>query len=475
MTGFMSCEDYDGFSTPHNLTAEEIAELRRQDSIREAQLTGINANLILKYTVNITTSKTLYDGTSLAIGIDSIANLFNITPEQLLAGIAGESGAPEIKPFAIEGSTREDNGTSSTTNSPWGHWWDANGDVTTWGTTAMCFAEFNTETGSFYVGQYPGRLTDGQTIKIIECLRYNGKRVAVQITINAKAAAEVTATIVRTQDLSLDVIAKSSYEQDSLEFNLTQALSDLGVASLADVKLVGVNADGSIAQEYTGDPSLKSFWYDMDGFVGSWGDNASVYATYGFFAENRIGIGQFPGHLEAGKSLTIQYGFIANNKIVMLKVKINVLGYQDPETQPEGDPKHTTQNIELTKAYSNNYSNVKVDVKDYLRDAFKKTTYQIHKAILSGELKLYQGEITETAPTYTADVPGYWLKADGSAGGWSESLVWCSLGHSETALHLYGGNHPDNAQAGDVVTTKYIAVYNGGSVTFNITFTLTNP
>lgn len=105
-----------------------------------------------------------------------------------------------------------------------------------------------------------------------------------------------------------------------------------------------------------------------------------------------------------------------------------------------------------------------------MREAFKKTTYQIHKAIASGELKLYQGEVSEEDPDYTADTPGFWLKADGTAGEWAEGVVWCSIGHSETELYLYGGNHADNAVAGDTVTTKLIAVYNGGSVTFNITF-----
>lgn len=471
MTGFISCSDNMDFSSLHNLTDAERAELARQDSIREAQLTGVNAHLALKYTANITISKSSYDGAQVAISMDSIAQVFGITVEQLAAGIAGEPGAPEIKGFAIQGSTHEDVGTATNTNSPWGHWWDTNGDITTWGETAMTFAEFDPETGVFFVGQYPGHLTDGQTIKIIEALKYNDKRVAVIITVNAKAAGEITASVVRTQELNIDVVAKSNYDADSLEFNLTQALSDLGISSLNDAKYIAVNSDGSYAQEATAPPS--GFWYDMDGFAGTWGDDASVYTSYGDFADNKIGIGQYPGHLKGGDKITINYGFLANNKIVMLKININVEAYQDPETQPTGDPKAVNETVVLSKAYTNDYATIKFDVKDILRDAFKKTTFQIHQAIMSGELKLYQGEVTETAPTYTADVPGYWLNSAGAAGGWAEGLVWCSLGHSETELYLYGGNHPDNGVAGSSVVTKLIATYNGGSVTFNITFNVT--
>jgi len=469
IAGFLSCKDNEDFSNPHNLTAEEIAEIARQDSIEKAQKESINANLILEYTVEITTSKSLYDGPTLPIEIDKIATLFGISEAQVLAGIAGESGAPEVKGFAIEGSTHADNGTASTTNAPWGHWWDAKGDVTSWGETAMTFCEFDTETGQFIVGQYPGNLVDGDTIKVIECLKYNELRVAVVITVLAVPPGQLTATVVRTQDLTIAVTPRSSYDPDPLQFNLDQALSDLGVGSMDEVSFVGVNEDGSYNQEtVTG----NGFWYDFNGFVGVWGDNASIYTNYGDFEANQISIGQYPDHLAPDQTINIKYGLLANKKIVMLNIAVNVVGYQDPETPPAGDPEALAIDIVLSKPYTNDYASVTEDVKEIMRNAFKMTTYQIHQAIGTGALKLYQGAVSETDPAYTADVPGYWLKADGTAGGWAESLVWTSIGHSETELYLYGGNHPDNAVAGNSVVTKLIATCNGGSVTFNITFNI---
>lgn len=473
VAGLMGCGDNVDFSKEHILTDAEIKEMARQDSIKEAQKNNINANLVLEYTIDINISKTLYDGTSLEIDLDKIAKLFGITKEELLKGIAEESGAPEVKGFAIEGTTHADNAKASTTNSPWGHWWDATGNVTTWGTSAMIFCEFDTEKGIFNIGQYPAHLTDGQTLKVIECLKYNEKRAAVVINVNAKAPGKLTAPIVGTQELKIDVLAKTVYDADSLQFDLEKAKSDLGVTTLTDAKWVGINEDGSFAQEYTAE--APGFWYDLKGFVGSWGENASVYTSYGVFKENRIGIGQYPGNLKAGQTLTIQYGILANNKIEMLKITINVKEYQDPETAPTGDPKSVEKTIEFSKVYTSDYAAIQVDIKELLRDAFKKTTYQIHKAIVSGELKLYQGAVSDTDPKYTADVPGYWLKADGTVGEWAESVIWCSIGHSETELYLYGGNHKDNGVGGTTVTTKLIAKYNGVTVTFNITFNVTKP
>lgn len=471
--GLVSCGDNIDFSKEHVLTAEEIAEMKRQDSVAKAEKERINANLVLNYTVDINISKTAYAGAMLAIETERIAELFEITKEQLLAGIAGEAGAPEIKGFAIEWTTRADVGSASNTNAPWGHWWDINGNVTTWGADAMVFAEFNPETGEFHVGQYPGHLTDGDTIKFIECLKYNEKRVAVVITVLAHAPGQITAQVVNTQNLTINITPKADYSQDSLEFDHAKTLSDLGVASMSGVKFLGVNKDGSYSLETT---TKNGFWYDKEGFVGSWGDNASVFVTYGDgMLPNKIGIGQMPNKLAEGESYTIKYGFLANNKIEMLQIKVNVVGYVDPETPPTGTPTTLTRDINLSKPYSNDYASIKVDLKDIMRDAFKMTTHQIHKAIASGNLKVYLNNVPDPIvdPTYTADVPGYWIKADGTPGSWGESVVWCSIGHNDTSLYLFGGNHPDNAVAGNKVTTKMIILCNGGQVILNITFELT--
>jgi len=472
--GIASCGDNTDFWGKHELTQDEIDEIARQDSIREAQKNSINADLKLEYSIDITISKTVYDGAPVTVDLDKIAGLFGITKQQLLDGIAGVSGAPEVKGFAINGTTHADIGSATNTNAPWGHWWNKDGDVTVWGADAMVFAEFDTDAGIFNVGQYPGHLADGQIVKFIECLKYNEKRVAVIVTVNAKAPGQITASVVNTQKLNITMTPSSSYDQDSLKFNLAQTLSDLGISSMEGIKFVGINADGSYTEETT---TGSGFWFDVNGFVVPWGDNSVVYTTYGpddnDFGEEYIGIGQMPDVLQAGQTVVFKYGFLANNKIEMFEITVKVVAYEDPETPPEVDPETIDKDIELTKPWSDDYASVSVDVKDVLRNAFKMTTYQIHKAIGSGDLKVYLNEITNDDPSYTADVPGYWMDAGGNACGWADGVIWCSIGHDNTDLFLYGGNHPDNATPDEVVKTKMIVVCNGGQVNFNITFNIT--
>ncbi|MBM6781927.1 DUF4859 domain-containing protein [Bacteroides mediterraneensis] len=470
--GVTSCGDNEDVSREHVLTDAEIAEMARQDSIEEAQRNQINADLILEYTADITLSTVAYDGAQVTVETDKIAELFGISEEDLLAGIALESGAPEITGFAIEGSTHADNMTASNSNSTWGHWFDAKGDVVAWGTSAMVCCEFNTEDKFFNVMQYPGHLTDGQTVKVIEGLKYGEKRVAVVITVNAHGAAAITAPVVSTQKLSIDVNPASTYDLNNVEFNADQVKADLGISSMDDVeKFVAVKSDGSYAQE--SDAGTNGFWFDVDGYASGYSDNSRIYTSYGGdeWVENEIGIGQYPGKTAVGDSYTFNYGFLANNKIVMMEITVNVVAYNDPETAPEGTPEEKTIDVTLTKNYTTDYANVQYDIRDVLRQAFKMTTYQIHSARVSKELKIYCKEESSEDPEYTADVPGYWLGEDGSAVKFAEGIGWVSLGTSETELYLYGGNHPENVSptAGATVKTTYIITCNGGKVTVNLT------
>lgn len=470
--GIISCDDNTDVCKEHILTQDEIDEMARQDSIQNEQMNKINADLVLEYQVDITISQVAYDGGSVTVEMDKIAELFEISEEDLLAGIALEDGAPEIQGFAIEGSTHADNMTASNSNATWGHWFDADGNVVAWGDNAMVCCEYNTEDRFFNIMQYPKHLTDGQKVKVIEGLKYGEKRAAVVITIIAHDAEEISAPIVSTQKISIDVNPASTYDMNNVKFDADQLMVDLGISSMDDVKYVGVKSDGSYVQE--SDAGTNGFWYDKDGFASGFSDDARVYTSYGGddWVVDEIGIGQNPGKMTEGDRVTVKYGMLANNKIVMIEITVNVVSYDDPETAPSGDPITSELTVSLSKDYDNTYSSVNFDIKDILREAFKMTTYQIHRARVSGDLKIYCGEETSEEVSYTADVPGYWLDQNGASAKYADGLCWVSLGTSETELYLYGGNHPENVDPsyGTTVTTKYIITCNGGKVIVNLSF-----
>lgn len=477
---FTSCGDNEGFSNPHNLTDEEIAEMDRQQHVKDSLKNVINADLILEYNVEITISSNSYDGALCPVECDKIAEKFGISKESLLAALGAEEGTPaDITGFAIQGTTHADVSGMSNTNALWGHWWDANGDVTTWGESAVVFAEFDPVEEAFNVGQYPGHLTDGQTVKFIEGLRCQDVRVAVVVNVTAIERGEVQASVVGQQELTLETAPNDTYETVEVPgFDAAKTLSDLGVNSFSEVSWIAVNSDGSYAQEYSAD--APGFWYDHQGFVGAWGDEASVFTHFDEETQTVL-IGQMPEQMPEGSEVTVQFGAMANNKIEMLDIHVKIVAYQDPETVPEGTPQSITKDIELTKVYDNEWGETEhFDVKEELRQAFKMTTYQIFKAIKDGSLKMWVKSVGNNAdengdPKYTGEGAGYWLDGNGDAVEFGEtSVAYIFLSSSETELYFVGGNHPDNCEpTGKTIATTYIIECNGVTATYNIKFSIT--
>ena len=479
---FSSCGDNEDFWGPHTLTDDEIAEQERQEEIKRQQRERIDADLILEYSVEFYLSSNAYDGGPVEIDMDKIASELGVDKDALGAALNGEGGL-DVAGFAIEGSTHADNMTSSNSGAYWGHWWDKDGNVKNWGDEAMVFAEFNydaeTGKGIFNVGQYPGHLVADQQVKFIEALKYQDKRVAIVITAIGRERGEVQATIVASNTLTLETAPNDTYATVAVEgFDADAALAALGAGSWDDVAWVATNADGSYAQEYSAD--APGFWYDKEGFSGAWGDNASVFAT---FQEGQILIGQMPGQMTAGSTVTINFSAMYDNKIVENIVTVVIAAYEDPETAPEGEPASIEKELTLTKPYDADWGATdEIDVKEELRQCFKMTTYQIFSALKSGEMNLWVGEVGADAnedgtAAYTADAPGYWLGSEGQRVAWGdEAIAYLNLGISEESLAFYSGNHPENCNpAGQTIKTKVILEKDGITATYNVTIDITAP
>lgn len=467
--GLTSCGDNEDFWGLHNLTADELAEMARQDSIAAARKAMINADLVLRYDAEITMSSTSYDGTTVDIDMQQIADLFGLDMQTMCDNLDNSTG--DVTPFIIESSTHADNMSGSTSGTYWGSWFDVNGDVCSWGSSAYVFAEFNGETHQMSLGQYPGNLTAGQQFTIICALKYKDKRAAVVFNITAKAKEEVNATVVGTQDINVELLANDNgdYTANPFKFDAAKAMKDIGVSSLSDATLVAAK-EGGYETEMNAD---YGFWMGKDGYIGSWGETtASAWLSYGMegLDADAIGVCLMPGATAAGDTYQLKFGFMNDNKIELLNVNIKVKGYEDPETPPTGTPYSVEKDVTLESTYNTDWAGASIDVKDILRDAFKMTTYQIFKAVQSGDLKGYIDHVYDTDPVYTADAPGYWLDAQGDSISYSKGLAYLLLASSQTTHELAFANHPENCPpAGQTITTKYILTCNGGKVTFNVT------
>lgn len=325
--GLTSCGDNENVSNPHVLTEEELAEMAKQDSIRQAQLNSINADLVLEYTVEDYASST-WTNQPLYIDLDKIAELFGLTTEQLKNAINQEDGAVELTGFAIQGTTHSDYSGLSTTSGTWGHWWNLSSDACTWSDGNLSF--FCEWQGDYFaVGQCPGNVKEGETYTAIEGLKYGDKRAAVKVTYKLIPRAAIVASVVDTQTFNAEFAASAeSYDGANVTIDIDAILSKLGVSSVSDISVVGFKEDGSLTQEYT---SNSAFWYTKEGYPTTYGETAVAYIEYfGNQAEaeaddlKTLYVGQMPGSLTAGDTFSLPVGLMANNKVVKLVVNVTV-------------------------------------------------------------------------------------------------------------------------------------------------------
>ena len=464
-----SCGDNTGFWGEHFLTDEELAEMARQDSIAKANRERINADLILNYDVEFYISANSYDGAEVQIDLQQIADLFGIDKDKMCTDL--DEGTGDVTPFAIEGSTHADNMGSGTAGTFWGHWWDADGNVCSWGDGAAVFSEFYGDEGIMNIGQYPGHLVGGQTVKIIEALKCGDKRVALVFNITAQERGEVKATVVGNSTVEIAMSPQTDYSSNPVAIPADDICSKLGISSMADAQFLCLNADGSYCQE-TDDG--WGFWMDKNGYKGSWGDDASVMVGWDTGA-SEFGVLQMPDGLAEGESVTAHCAFLNGSKVYLVDVKVNIEAYKDPETAPTGDPQSITKDITLSVPYNTDYASDSYNLQEELRQAFKMTTYQIFSALKSGDLKVYVKEVTEADPVYTAGDGEYWLDADGNSTEWATGIAYMGLWSSETELVLEAGHHPDNVlpTTGASVKTTLIIACKGVTATYNITFNVT--
>ena len=365
---------------------------------------------------------------------------------------------------------------------PPGFWYDKLGFSGSWGDDASVYTHFDAETQTIGVGQMPNQMEAGSTVTISFGALANNKIVMNEITVNITAKSDVGGEVVATNALTLTTSPNNDYVPSAVPgFDAAATLELLGASNWSEVKWTALNADGTYAQDYNAD--APGFWYDKEGFVGAWGENASVWAH---FNGEAIVVGQMPEQMPIGSTVTVHFGAVANGKVVMFDITVNIAAYQDPETAPEGTPESIEKEITLTKVYDNAWGATEnFDVKEDLRQAFKMTTYQIYSAIKSGDLKMWIDEVGSPAnedgsPAYTGEAPGYWLSMDGKAAAWGSGSenVYVFLGCSETELYFYAANHPEEAlfpSTGGTMKVKYIIECNGVTATYNITFNVTAP
>ena len=118
-----------------------------------------------KMDANTAAATGVFASVKVKIDQEAVAKSLGVTTSQLGNLFGSKITYAAINP---DGSVN----TTSTANAP-GHWFDGDGNVTTFGsTTAKVFSELNTSTFTFNLGQYPQRCADGTSYTVMQALSY---------------------------------------------------------------------------------------------------------------------------------------------------------------------------------------------------------------------------------------------------------------------------------------------------------------
>ena len=133
------------------------------------------------YEVGFPFSADTYPGATLELGDDiiALAKAFVLQPSEITNLMDSK-----IKFYAVESNGSLN---ATTTANGYGHWFDANGNVISWGEGAMVFSEYDATNFSFSIGQYPGHCSTGDQFTFKQALVYEyetGKTVQSTFVFN---------------------------------------------------------------------------------------------------------------------------------------------------------------------------------------------------------------------------------------------------------------------------------------------------
>jgi len=159
-----------------------------EDYARKDTTVVINANLSY--------DASSYSSVRVQYDMDAISQALGVSTSQMKAlkrnTKPGTAGTLVFAGLNANGTTYTyDTTTSTSSNTCYGHWFNASGNVCGYGSTSYIFAELYPEKYGCYVGQYPGRLSKGKTYTIRQAIIYthtDGKqyKAIMEVHLNVK-------------------------------------------------------------------------------------------------------------------------------------------------------------------------------------------------------------------------------------------------------------------------------------------------
>ena len=130
-----------------------------------------------------------YSSVRVQYDMDAISQALGLSTAQLQSVKVGNSNDIRFTGVSANGGLVEHTTTSTSSATRYGHWFSASGDVCGYDGNARIYAEFYPDKYGCYVGQYPGRLSRGNTYTIRQAIIYrhtDGKEYKAVMQVNLR-------------------------------------------------------------------------------------------------------------------------------------------------------------------------------------------------------------------------------------------------------------------------------------------------
>jgi hypothetical protein len=129
-----------------------------------------------------------YTSTRVQYDMAAVSQALGLSTKQMQSVGRTASSNPRFVGVDANGTIHTGTTTSTSSNTCYGHWFTAQGNVCNYDSSARIFAEFYPDKYGCYVGQYPGRLSRGQTYTVRQAIQYlhEGKRYTATMVVRLK-------------------------------------------------------------------------------------------------------------------------------------------------------------------------------------------------------------------------------------------------------------------------------------------------
>lgn len=336
---------------------------------------------------------------------------------------------------------------------------------------------------SFVVGQYPGNLSTGESWPASLYIMWGDKAYVIRYTMNIVEPPFIgfdgMEQVGETIELSYEQKPTSDFSAVSVLLDTAAAAEALGCDE-ASISLKALISEDGFSTTTTANNG--GWWFDRGGFVTNYGNNSAFYvepAESGNYAA--LNMGQMPGVLQDGESVSVNLFLVADNKYIQYRVTLNVV-----QKEIEGDWQDwesvATRSLTIQQEGNDGYSwseKVGVITNEELISLIGTTAPTLYG--LLDPATVADGQCPYTDDYTMGEKPGFWLSPEGYRADWNNNAPWGITSQAGTTGITNGWGFkcmqmPGQGVVGNSFSGTFYLVNeeNGKMITVNVTNTIVN-